>query len=47
MEAFSDTFLSIAGVPAIVGLILTAAAIFLTSDWRLSLTALLVQYVLV
>lgn len=30
-----------------VGLILTAAIIFLTSDWRLSLTGLLVQYLLV
>ncbi len=46
MEAFSDAFSFIAGVPAIVGLILAAAIIFLTSDWRLSLTALLVQYVL-
>ena len=47
MELFSDTFTFLAGVPAIAGLLLTAAAIFLTSDWRLSLTALLVQYVLV
>lgn len=47
MEAFSDTFTFIAGLPAIAGLILTATVIFLTSDWRLSLTALLVQYVLV
>jgi len=46
MEAFSNAFSFIAGVPAIVGLILAAAIIFLTSDWRLSLTALLVQYVL-
>jgi hypothetical protein len=47
MEAFPETFAFIAGLPAIISLILTAAAIFLTSDWRLSLTALLVQYVLV
>jgi hypothetical protein len=47
MEAISETFTFIAGLPAIIGLILTAAVIFLTSDWRLSLTALLVQYVLV
>ena len=47
MEAIPETLTFIAGVPAIIGLILTAAAIFLTSDWRLSLTALLVQYVLV
>lgn len=46
MEAFSDIFSFMAGVPAIIGLILTAAAIFLASDWRLSLTGLLVQYVL-
>jgi hypothetical protein len=46
MEAIPETFVFMAGVPAIIGLILTAAAIFLTSDWRLSLTALLVQYVL-
>ncbi len=30
-----------------VGLVLTSVIIFLTSDWRLSLTGLLVQYVLV
>ena len=47
MEAIPETLTFIAGVPAIIGLLLTAAAIFLTSDWRLSLTALLVQYVLV
>ena len=29
-----------------VGLVLTSVTIFLTSDWRLSLTSLLVQYVL-
>jgi hypothetical protein len=46
MEAFADIFSSLAGVPAIAGLILTGVTIFLTSDWRLSLTALLVQYVL-
>ena len=47
MEAIPETFALIAGLPAIIGLLLTAAAVFLTSDWRLSLTALLVQYVLV
>ena len=47
MGIFADTFDLVAGLPAIVGLILTAAVIFLTSDWRLSLTSLLVQYVLV
>jgi hypothetical protein len=47
MEAIPETLAFIAGMPAIIGLILAAAIIFLTSDWRLSLTALLVQYVLV
>lgn len=47
MEAFSEIFATLAGAPAIIGLGLTAAIIFLTSDWRLSLTALLVQYILV
>jgi hypothetical protein len=47
MEAFSDLFAFLAGVPAVAGLVLTALIIFLTSDWRLSLTALLVQYVFV
>lgn len=46
MEPFSDLFSFAAGIPAVVGLVLTALVIFLTSDWRLSLTALLVQYVL-
>jgi hypothetical protein len=47
MEAFSDILTFIAGPPAIVGLFLTALVIFLTSDWRLSLAALLVQYILI
>lgn len=47
MEAFSSLFEFLAGTPAIVGLLLTALVIFLTSDWRLSLGALLVQYLLV
>jgi len=47
MNAFSDIFAYTAGIPAVVGLVLTAAIIFLTSDWRLSLTALLVQYILI
>ena len=46
MEAFSNVFSFIAGVPAIIGLFLTALFIALSSDWRLSLLALLVQYVL-
>jgi hypothetical protein len=47
MEAISETFATIAGLPAIIGLILTVVIIFLTSDRRVSLTALLVQYLLV
>jgi hypothetical protein len=47
MEAFSSIFAFMAGVPATIGLFLTALIIFLTSDWRLSLAALLVQYILI
>jgi hypothetical protein len=47
MEAFADLFAFLAGTPAMVGLFLAAAIIFLTSDWRLSLTGLLLQYLLV
>jgi hypothetical protein len=47
MEAIAEIFAFVAGTPAMVGLILTAVIIFLTSDWRLSLTGLLVQYLLV
>jgi len=47
MEAFSGIFEFLAGVPAMVGLVLASITVFLASDWRLSLTSLLVQYVLV
>ena len=47
MDALAEIFAFLAGTPALVGLIITAVAVFLTSDWRLSLTSLLVQYVLV
>jgi hypothetical protein len=47
MEALADLLGFVAGIPAIVGLILAAALIFLSSSWRLSLTALMVQYLLV
>lgn len=47
MEAFGEIFAYMAGAPAVAGLTLTALTIFLTSDWRLSLTALLVQYLLI
>jgi hypothetical protein len=47
MELFANAFGSLAGVPAIVGLLLTSLTIYLTSDWRLSLTGLLLQYIFV
>jgi hypothetical protein len=47
MEALSEILAHLTGAPAVAGLVLTAAIVFLTSDWRLSLTALLVQYLLV
>jgi hypothetical protein len=46
MEAFADLFPFLAGLPAVVGLFLTGATIFITADWRLSLAALLAQYLL-
>lgn len=46
MEAIGELFTFLAGLPAVVGLFLTAATIFVTSNWRLSLGALLVQYLL-
>jgi hypothetical protein len=47
MATFSEIAALLSGTPATAGLILTALTIFVTSDWRLSLTALLVQYVMV
>ena len=46
METIADIFGFMAGLPSLIGLILAAAVIFLASDWRLSLAALLVQYIL-
>lgn len=46
MDTLSDSLAFMAGLPATAGLFLAAATIFLTSDWRLSLTGLLVQYLL-
>jgi hypothetical protein len=45
MEALSDLLGFLAGIPAIVGLMLAAGLIFLSSNWRVSLAALLVLYV--
>jgi len=47
MEANPEVLTHLAGLPLMAGLFLAAAIAFLTSDWRLSLTALLVQYLLV
>ncbi len=46
MDALFDVLAFIVGIPAVTGLVLAATTIFLTSDWRLSLTGLLVQYLL-
>ncbi|MGC9334210.1 MAG: hypothetical protein ACP5JJ_08695 [Anaerolineae bacterium] len=47
MDTFPEVFDILAGPPAVAGMIVTAGVIFLTSRWRLSLAALLVQYLLV
>jgi len=46
MDALADLLAFLAGLPALAGLLLAALTIFLTSDWRLALTGLLVQYLL-
>jgi hypothetical protein len=45
METFSDIFAFMAGLPGLALVVLAALILFLTSDWRLSLTALLVEYI--
>jgi len=47
MSALSSLFAFMSGTPALVGPMLTALIITLTSDWRVSLSALTIQYVLV
>lgn len=47
MQNLSSVFNLLAGAPTLFGVLLASGTIFLTSDWRLSLTALLVQYVCV
>lgn len=47
MQVLTDALDFLAGAPAVVGPVVTALIIYLTSSWRLSLLALLVQYVLV
>jgi hypothetical protein len=45
METLADILGSLIGLPALTILLLAALTLFLTSDWRLSLTALLVEYI--
>jgi hypothetical protein len=45
MEPLSDIFATMAGVPGLAILVLGGLAVFLTSDWRLSLAALLAEYI--
>jgi len=47
VDTLSDFLTFMSAGPAIIGLILVAPIIFLTADWRLSLSALLVQSILV
>jgi len=47
MDTISDILSFMAGLPSLIGLILAAAIIFLSADWRLALGALVVQYILV
>jgi hypothetical protein len=47
MEVFANVFAFMAGFPAMLGLVIAAAAIFLTSDWRTTLVSLLILYVLI
>ena len=44
MEAFSDLFASVSGLPGLAILVVAALTLYLTSDWRLALTALLAEY---
>jgi hypothetical protein len=47
MELLSDLLAFLAGAPAFVVPAVTALVIFLTSDWRVSLIALLLQYIFI
>jgi hypothetical protein len=47
METLSELLASIGRGPAVAGLVLAAALVFLTANWRLALIALLSEYVLV
>lgn len=47
MGVFSNLLTLMSGTPALVGLFLAALVIFLASDWRVLLAALLIQYLFV
>jgi len=47
MQVFSDFLDFLTGAPAMIGLLLSALIIFVAADWRVALSALLVQYILV
>ncbi|MGQ9598032.1 MAG: hypothetical protein ACUVWZ_01305 [Anaerolineae bacterium] len=47
MQNLFGVFNFLTGVPTLFGVLLASGTIFLTTDWRLSLTALSVQYVCV
>jgi MFS family permease len=47
MQALTDILAFLAGTPAVVGPVVTALIIYLTSNWRIALLALLGQYLLV
>lgn len=47
MQTFAEAFDFLAGLPSIIGPVLAATILVLATNWRWSITALLVQYALV
>jgi hypothetical protein len=47
MEPANEVLAFAAGIPAIVGLLLASALVFLTANWRISLATLFFQYLLI
>jgi len=47
MQVFADLVNFLTGAPVMIGLLLTALIIYVAADWRVALSALLVQYILV
>lgn len=47
MQVLGDLLSFLTGAPALIGLLLTSWIIFVAADWRVALSALLVQYILV